>query len=219
MSFITLLALFIVLGAGLGVLFNILVIKNFPEAGRKGSYVKTVITFLFITVIVFAAVFGKFIADDLITSKTNELEKYVIDNYSNLGFVRSGIDVAAVNNDISKLNQTVADLNTILWPKVSDWGLPRFLYDTGIGYVKKELQKKLAIVNTAGKAANSFVDENGRLTASSLISGLRGGILKIVKIIVFVIVTICAIILVVYIIKSLSRASKERKRIRSESAD
>jgi ABC-type multidrug transport system fused ATPase/permease subunit len=218
MSFIILIVLFAALGIGLGLLFNKLVIKNFPETGRKMNYVKTVIIFFLITVVLFAAVFGKFKIDSSVKNYSNEIEQYIIKNHSNLDFVRNGLNISAVSNDISKLNKTVTDLNVILKPKADELGVPNLVYNAVVNYVAKELQKKLVIVNKAEKAANSFVDENNFLTVSSLINGIRTGILKVVKTIVFVIVIICVILLVIYILVSLSTASKEKERVGSKDA-
>jgi uncharacterized membrane protein len=218
MSFIILIVLFAVLGAGLGVLFNILVIKNFPEHSRTMSYVKTVIVFLLMTVILFSAVFGKFKLGSIVNDYSNKLELDITRNYPNLDFVKNGVDMTAVSNDITKLNKTLGDLNVIIKPKADELGIPNFIYNLAMDNVIKELQKKLAIVNAAGKAATSFVDERNYLTIPSLINGLRLSVLKIINIIVFVIVVICVIILGIYILNSLSRASKERKRKESETA-
>jgi Na+/melibiose symporter-like transporter len=212
MSFIFLIVLFAAVGAGLGVLFNKLVIKNFPEKGRKASYVITVIVFLLITVVLFAAVYGKLKADAAVKNYTNELEQYIKINHSNLDFVKNGLDVTVVTKDISKLNKTISDLNAVLWPKVSEFGVPNFVYNMVIGKVKNELQKIIVKVNEAGKA-NAYINENNYLTVSSLINGIRTSILKIIRNTTIVIAAICVILLGSYILVSLSKASKEKKRI------
>jgi len=209
-------ALAAVIGVGLGLLYNKLVIKNFPETGRKMNYVKTVIVFLLIAVVLFAAIYGKFKIDSSVKTYSNEIEQYIIKNHSNLDFVKNGLDITAVSNDISKLNKTVEDLSPIIWPKASEVGVPKFLYNMIIGNVTKELQKR--IVSAAANTSNPFVNENNFLTVSSLINGLRTGILKIVKIVVFVIVFICVILLGIYILVSLSTASREKKRVEGKNA-
>jgi len=211
-------ALAVIIGVGLGVLFNKLVIKNFPENGRKMNYVKTVIIFLLITVVLVAVIFGKFIIDSSVKNYSNELEQYIIKNHSNLDFVRNGLDITAISKDSSKLNKTTADLNIILKPKADELGVPKLVYNAVLDYITKELQKKLVIITTAGKAVNPFINEKNFLTVSSLITGLQNIILNIVKTTVFVIVVICAILLGIYILVSLSTASKEKKRIESKNA-
>jgi ABC-type multidrug transport system fused ATPase/permease subunit len=218
MLLILLIVLFAAVGVGLGVLFNKLVIKNFPENRRKGSYVKTVIVFLLITVVLFAAVYGKFIADAAVNNKTGEIEQDIIKNYSNLNFVRNGLDIGAVSKDVSKLNNTIGDIVTALnlKTKANEFGVPSFLYDMAMNSVRKELQKIIVKVSEDGKA-NSYLDEKNFLTVSSLMNGIRTGILKIIKITVFVIVAICVILLGIYILVSISTASKEKKRVKGKS--
>jgi len=216
MSFIPLFILFVAIGVGFGILFNKLVIKNFPETGRKMNYVNTIIIFLLITLVLFAAIYGKFKCDSYINNYSNELEQDIIKNHSNLDFVKNGLDIAAVGNDISKLDKTINDLNIVIWPKISEFGVPKFLYDMIIGNVAKELHKKITGANAVINTSNPFVNEKNFLTVSSLISGLRITTLKIVKIVVFVIVVICVILLGIYILVSLSTAFKEKKRIKGK---
>lgn len=211
-------ALAVALGVGLAILFNKLVIKNFPERGRKVSYVKTVIVFLLIAIVLFAVIYGKFIASSAVISKSNEIEQYIIKNHSNLDFVRNGLDITAISNDISKLNKTVNDLNSVLKPEADKFGVPKFLYDMVVSNITKELQKRLIIVNASENGANPFIDERNHLTVSSIIKGLQISILKIVNNIVLVIVIICVILLGIYILVSLSTASKEKKRIKNKNA-
>jgi len=218
MSFILLLVLFAAIGVGLGLLFNKLVIKDYPEAGRKFKYVITVIVFLLITVVLFAVVYGKFQIDASVKKSANEFKEYIQKNHSNLDFVKNGLDMAAVKNDVSKLNKTVADLNVILKPKAAELGIPNLVYNSIINSLSKELQKKLVVVNTTEKTTNSFVDENNKITVSSLINGIQTSILKTINIIVFVIVVICLILLGFYILASLSTASNEKKRIEGQNA-
>jgi TRAP-type C4-dicarboxylate transport system permease small subunit len=219
MSFIILIVLFAVLGIGLGLLFNKFVIKDYPEKDRKFKYVITVIVFFLITVALFAVIYGKFQADAAVKKSFTELEQYIITNHSNFNFVKNGIDITAVQNDVSKINSTIADLNGILRPKAAELGVPNLVYNAVINYLSGELQKKLAVVSKTGqKLSNSFVDENNKLTVSSLINGLQTGVLKTIKNIVLVLVAIFAILLIIYVLVSLSTASKEKKRVAGNNA-
>jgi len=206
----------VVFAVGLALLFNKLVIKNFPEKGRKASYVKTVVVFLLLFVLIFAAVCGKIIADASVKSFSGNIEQDIKKNYSNLDIVRNGINITAVSKDAAKLNSTVNDLTRIIKP--SDFGVPPFVWNTVLGYVRKELQKIIISFNEAGKGTSRFVDERNYLTVSSLVNGIQITILNIVKITVIVIVSICVILLAVYIIASLSKASKEKKRVQGKNA-
>ena len=209
-------AIAVVLGVGLGILFNKLVIKNFPETSRKASYVKTVIVFLLIAVVIFAALYGKSIVDSSVKSFSGKIEQDIKKNYSNLDIVKNGIDITAASKDSSKLNSTVNDLTRVLKP--SDFGVPAFIWNTVLSNVKKELQKIIISFNKSGGASNPFVDERNYLTVSSFIKGLQVTILNVVKITVIVIISICVILLAIYILTSLSKASKEKKRVASKNA-
>jgi len=211
-------ALAAAVGVGLGILFNKLVIKDFPEVVRKMSYVKTIIVFLLIAVVIFAAIYGKSQIDSSVKKSSGELEQYIITNHSKLDFVKNGLDISALSKDISRLNRTVNDLNIILKPKADELGIPSIVYNAAVNYMSGELQKKLVISDTDGKKANPFVNEKNVLTVSSLLNGLQTVILNIVKVIAFVIISICVILLAIYVIVSLSTASKEKKRIGSNNA-
>jgi len=215
---ILLAALAAAIGVGLGVLFNKLVIKDFPETGRKLNYVKTVIVFLLIAVVLFAVVYGKSLADSSVKKSSGELEQYIVKNHSNLDFVRNGLDITAIRKDASQLNKTVNDLNIILRPKAAELGIPSIVYNAVINYLSKELQKKFVTGDTAGKAASSFVNEKNVLTVSSMLNGLQTVILKIISVIALVIAAICIILWGIYILVSLSTASKEKKRIQGNTA-
>jgi len=219
MTFILLIVLFAVLGIGLGLLFNKLVCKDYPEKGRKFKYVITVIVFFLLTVALFAVIYGKFIVDATVKKSFSELEQYIVKNHSNLNFVRNGIDITAIQNDASKINSTIADLSTFLRPQAIELGVPNTIYNIVINYLSVELQKKLIVASKTGqKASNSFIDENNKLTLSSLLNGLQTGILNVVKITVIVFVAIFAILLGIYILVSISKASKEKKRVEGNNA-
>ena len=216
MFLIILVVLFAALGVGLGLLFNKFVIKDYPEKGRKFKYVITVIVFFLITVILFGVIYGKFIVDATVEKTFTELELDIKKNYSNLSFVKNnGIDLTALKNDVSKINEPINDLRNSLRKMVTvEIGVPNLIYDSVINYLSVELQKKLVVAQKTGeKTINPFIDENNRLTVSSLLKGLKTGILKVVKTTVIVLVVIFVILLGIYILVSLSKASKEKKRI------
>ena len=214
MFLIILIVLFAALGVGLGLLFNKFVIKDYPEKGRKFKYVITVIVFFLITVILFGVIYGKFIADAAVKKSFTELEQYIVKNHSNLPFVRKGIDITAIQNDASTINNTIV----ALIPSANELGIPPLVYNSVLNYVFKELQKKLAVIKVVENKANPFIDENNKLTVSSLINGLQAGVLKTVKTTVIVLVAIFVILLAIYVLVSLSTASKEKKRVAGNNA-
>jgi len=210
-TLILLAALVIAVGVGLGILFNKFVVKDFPEADRKSGNVITIVVFILLFVVIFAALYGKVKADAAVKSLSVKIEQDIKKNYSNLDIVKYGIDVAAVSKDANKLSGTLNDLTRVIKP--GEIGVPNFVWNIALGYIRKELQKIFTKFNAVVDAANPFLDERNYLTVSSLINGIQVTILKIIKITVIVIVTICVIILAVYILTSLSKASKEKKRI------
>jgi len=211
MSFIVLLILFAVLGIGLGILFNKLVIKDYPDSVRKSSYVAAVFVFLIVSVLVFGTIYGRSFAETSIKNNSAEMEQYINASHSNLDFVRNGLNMTAIQNDISRLNTVFADLNIVLRPFAGELGIPRLIYNSAFDYAARQIQSRLAIESVGGNRAVSFTDENNMLTISSLLNGLQTSLINIVNIAALVIIIIIAILFAVYIIKSLSQASKARK--------
>jgi len=209
-TIIVLAALTAAAGVGLGILFNKYVINDFPEAERKTGKVKTIVVFLLLFIVIFAALYGKVIADASVKSFSAQIEQDIKKNYSNLDIVKNGIDVATAGKDPAKLNSTVNDLTRIIKP--GEWGVPNFIWNTVLGYARKELQKVIIRFNEAGGENSPFVNEKNYLTVSSFINGIQVTALKIIKNVVIVIISVCVILLAVYILSSLSKASKERKR-------
>jgi len=207
---IPLLVVFAVVGIGLGVGYNFLVIKKYPDSRRKGGYVVTVIVFFFVTVVLFAVISVKLFVDKAVPAYSSSIVEDIQKKHSNVGFVKNGLDLTGINNDVSKLNSAVADIKKVL-PSHTDLGLTKGLYDFGVDALLKQLQKKLATVDFSGKTANSFTDENNFLTVSSIIDGFQKRVMSIVNIILIVFASIFVLIFVIHIIKSLVIVSKERK--------
>jgi len=207
---ITLLIIFAVAGIGLGVGYNFLVIKKYPDNRRKGGYVVTVIVFFFVTVVLFSVISVKLYVDKALPAKSQELVEDIQKKHSNVGFVKNGLDLNGINNDVSKLNNAVADIKKVL-PSNTDLGLTKGLYDFGVDALLKQLQKKLATVDFSGKTINSFVGDDNKLTISSIIKGFEKRIMRIINIVLIVFAAIFVLIFVIHIIKSLVIVSKERK--------
>jgi len=209
---IILLAVLVVAAAvGLGILFNKLVVKDFPEADRKGGNVKTFVVFILLFIVIFAALYGKVVADAAVKSKLPEFEQKFKKDNPNLVIVKNGYDITAISKDAGKLNDTLNDLTRMIKP--GELGVPNFVWNIALGYVRKELHKIFTRFNAALDKASPFFDERNYLTFSSLINGIQVTILKIIKTIVIGIVLICVILLAIYVLVSLSKASKEKKRL------
>jgi len=79
------------LGIGLGVVYNIFVIKNYPDHRRKGAYVSAVVFFLFFSLAIYVVMSARSYANSTITGYAARMEQYVKDNYPNNEFVKNGL--------------------------------------------------------------------------------------------------------------------------------
>jgi len=173
-------------------------------AEGKFNKVGFIIVIVILSVLIIGVLIGRYIISTSLTKATNDLEQYVVENHSNLNFVRNnGLDIAAIGNDASNLNTIIVDLKTVLWPHVKGMGLPRIIFDIATDSAAAEINKKLVVSNTAEKKPSIFVNEENRLTVKSLLNGVRKSIMNIINIIVIIIVVILAVILGIHIIKSL----------------
>ena len=179
-------------------------------AEGKFNKVGFIVVIVILSVLITGVLIGRYIVSTSLTKAVNNLELYVTENHSNLNFVRNGLDMAAMKNDPSKLNATIVDLKTVLWPNVKNMGLPRIIFDIAADSAATELNKKLVVSNDAEKKPSAFVDEKNILTLNSLLNGIRLSVMKVVNIIVIIIVVILAVILGIHIIKSL-KALKSTK--------
>jgi len=204
---IGLLVVFAVLGIGLGVGYNFLVIKNYPENRRKPNYVLTVIVFFIVTSALFSLFSVRAFVSKTVDAKSQVLEQGIKEKYPNVGFVRNGIELTKIKNDADRV---IADLWTIM-PSNTDLGIGSRTYNFASGLVKKELEKKIKTADNLAKKASFYADENNVMTVSSLINGIKRNIMNIVNIVILIFVAIFVIILAVHIIKSLSIVSKEKK--------
>jgi len=214
MNFIVLVILTLCLGVGLSLLFNKLVIKDFPENRRKGKQVATFFVFILMINGIAGSINSYFFFNKLLNEKAVEMDQYVKENHSDNAFVRHGLDMSLIQNDISRLNNAASELGGVFTPILQGYDLPPFLTNMIVGYISTEIEKRLLIVNAAGSAANTLVDENNFITVSSLLSGLVAGIMKAIKTVIIIIVVIFSIILLSYIIGAFSTVSKEKKKIK-----
>ena len=203
--------IFATTGIGLAVLYNVLVIRNFPEPERKPGYIVTVVIFFLLALILFGTFSARSMINSAIKTYSSKLEKYIMDNHSNSNFVKNGLDLAGISEDIPRLNNAIAELNSVL-PSHSELGVPKVIYDSATNHVIKQLQSSLTVASSAGGAANIFANENNRLTLLSILNGVQIVLMKIVNIITVLIVIVVAILLAIYIIWSLFKVSKKKRR-------
>ena len=194
---------------GLGLLYNFLVIKNYPANKRKGAYVKTIVVFLICAVLLFGILQGRIIAGNSISNLADKLDQNIKEAQPNNLLVTQGLDLNAMNNDITKINAAVNEINKLL-PSHTALGIPELLYNIILDSFSKQVQSRLAIIDFTAKKATNLADSDGILTITSIINSFKTSIIKVVNIIVIVLASIITILFAIYIIKSLSAATKEK---------
>ncbi|MCL2251426.1 MAG: hypothetical protein FWC12_05860 [Treponema sp.] len=204
---IVLLIVFVAAGVGLGLLFNLLVIKHFPEDKRKGGYVKSVVLFLIVMLVAFGLITARNIAYSNVKKYSNLINQFISTNNQNLELVKNGINMAEIKENAAKLNNLSSEIISML-PSSTDLGIPGLFYNMASDFINKELQKKLVLANTV---KNIFTDDNNILSITSILTGLEKSIMKIVNNILLVIAVITFILFMIFIISSIITASKEKK--------
>ena len=216
MSYLIFLVFFVTLAIFIGILFKNIVLKDYPKEERKGQEAISMVLFIAATVLIYSVIFAGFSINSAIKKYSLELETYVYENHSDIEFVKTGIDMRTVNEDISRINNAVAELNTTLRPYANELGIPGWAYNWAVRNIQTQLEVRLLIVNAAGNAANVFADENNYITVSSLLNGFRVGFMKVLNTIILIIVIIFVLILGIYILVTLSTVSKEKKKLKTD---
>jgi Ca2+/Na+ antiporter len=210
MPFIVLAIVFGVVGIGLGVVYNILVIKRYPDKDRKGAYVRTVFLFLVCALVLFCVVSLRPDINKAIAHNMTEMEQYINETHSSNGFVQKGLDLKKIGGDASQTYQTINELKSLL-PTAQQLGIPKLVYNIAVDNALAKLLKNISVVDASAKAVNHFADENNVLTVASLTKKKKKRAISLVNIIFLVIAVIFAVLLIIYIIKSLLTAQKAPK--------
>lgn len=202
--------IFTILGISIGIFYNKFVIKDYPDYKRKFGYFITIIVFLTFILMLFGIISIKSSVNSTIMGYSTDLDHYIKVNFPDNEFVRNGLDLKEINNDLSQINNSVNELKTIL-PTSMELGVNKLLYELVVDYAIKDLQKRLTVVNYSAKMINSFSDRNNVLTVSSIINGLQTNAKKLVNMVSLIIIGILVLILLIYIIFTLSIVKRERK--------
>jgi len=200
----------IIIGISLGIVYNKFVIKDYPDYKRKFGYFITVVIFIIFSISIFGILIMKSDLNSTIKDYSIKLEHYVKINYPENEFVRNGLDLKNINDNISKINDSVNEIKTIL-PTNKELGVDKFLYDLIVDYAIKELQKRLTVVNYSAKVVNSFSDKDNVLTISSLVNGLQQNAIRLINITSLIIIGIIILFFSIYIIFTLIVVKRERK--------
>ena len=202
---------FLILGIGLSIVYNRLVIRHYPDSNRKNAYVLTVIVFLVFSGVLYLLISVNSGIKTTITNYTIKMEQYVKDKHPDNGFVKNGLDLKSINDDISQISKTVTELKSIL-PTHQELGVNHFTYNLIVDYAIKELQKKLTIVSYSAKVVNSFADKDSVLTVTSLSNGLQAGAIKLINTVFLIIAAVFTVVFLIYIVYSLVTARNAKKR-------
>jgi hypothetical protein len=205
-----LLVICVLLGIGFGIVYNKFLIKDYPNHKRKTGYFITVIVFLALTLSIYSIISIKTYVNSVIKEYSIKLEQYLKDTYPENDFVKRGLDLKDLNNNLLQINETVSEFKSIL-PNPKELGVEKIIYDLIVGYAVKELQKRLNVVNYSAKMINTFADKNNILTVFSITNGLRINAIYLVNIISLIISAIFVIAFLVYIIYTLTIIMRERK--------
>ena len=171
---------FIVIGVGLGIVFNKFVIKHFSENKRKLFCVLTMIIFILSSIslaITFSIKSGIVLS---INTYSDRVEKYIYDNNQNNQFLLNGINLNIISDNSSIINDSINQLRTLV-PTHTDLKINKGIYDMVIGTPVDELINQInnltgSVTNMANNAISSvsmIADNNNFITISSIFVYLK----------------------------------------------
>jgi hypothetical protein len=207
---IVLAIVFGVAAVGLGILYNKLIIKDYPEKGRKTAYVLTVVVFVLCAGVFYCAVGVRPVINAAITENIAKMEQSIKETNASNGFVRNGFDLKKIGGDTAQAQRAAAEIKSIL-PTYQQVGLPKSFYDIVVDNVLKQLVKNMGVLDASAKVGRSLADENNVVTVASITASIQRSVITVVNIIFLIITVIFAVILIVYIIKSLLTVRKMKK--------
>ena len=198
-----------IFGIIFGAIYNILIIKDYPDYKRKFAYFITILIFLSLSLMIYFIISTKSYVNSKINNYSVMIEQYLMDYYPDNEFIKNGFDLKSVNNDIVQINSTVSELKAIL-PSHKELGINKLLYDLFVDYAINKIQKQLMIINYSTKVVNIFSNIDNVLTVSSIINGLKVNAIKLVNTISLIIVSIIIITVFIYIVPSLIVVKREK---------
>jgi len=207
---ITWLILFALIGIAIGVLYSLLVIRNYPENTRKGGYIAACLMFLFVTTALFALISLKINVNKSAMEYTIQMEQNIIENNQDNLFVTHGIDLQLLGNNKDNIEKAVSEIK-VLFPSHTELKMDKFLYDIMTDISIKALKDKLVTENESGELKSHYADENNVITVASLLEGIVKDLLNIINIIFLVLIFIFILLLLIYIIKTLINVKNAKK--------
>jgi len=177
---------------------------------RISGYVFTIIVFITFIFVLYEGIRIKYGVNSIIREYSLELEQYIKTNFPDNDFVKNGLDLKGINNDLSQINNSVNELKNIL-PTNEELGINKIIYDFVINYTMRKLLRSLTVANYSAKVINSFSDRNNILTISSIINGLQENAIKLVNTILLTVIIIFVLLFLIYIVVTLNIAKREKK--------
>ena len=200
---------FIVIGVGLGIVFNKFVIKHFSENKRKLFCVLTMIIFILSSIslaITFSIKSGIVLS---INTYSDRVEKYIYDNNQNNQFLLNGINLNIISDNSSIINDSINELRTLV-PTHTDLKINKGIYDMVIGTPVDELINQInnltgSVTNRANNAISSvsmIADNNNFITISSIFVYLKSLANKNINAIFLRIIILLLIPSIIYVLST-----------------
>jgi len=215
MLFLIFLVLIIAGAVFLGILWNKRVLKDYPN--DKGTHqIISMALFIVAAIIIYSVIFAGISVNKLIKDKSQELIVYIEKDDRIPQYIKDGLDMTMVSENLGEINKFVADLQETMWPHARDLGVPRYFYDWAAKRVTIQIQIRLVGLNAAERAALIFVDNNNYITYKSLLGTLRSIVMKGINIAIMVIVIIVLLVVGIFVLVTFNTISKEKKKLAAE---
>ena len=198
---------FIIIGIGLGIVFNKFIIKHFFENKRKLFYILTMIIFILSSIslaVTFSIKSGIILSINIYSDR---VEKYIFDNNQNNQFLINGINLNIISDNSSIINDSINQLRTLV-PTHADLKINKGIYDMVIGTPMDELINQINNLtnfvtnkeNNAMKSVSMIADNNNFITISSIFVYLKFLANKHINAIFLRIIILLFLPLIIYIL-------------------
>ena len=183
-----------------GNIFLIRMDKTNPK--KAGRYVGTVFLFILCAGIFTGLQIGLPIAKDTVRQNTAKVDELINTNYGNIPLVRTGVDASAAPQAITELEAMVPRIIT------TELGISNILINS---FVKTGTDKIFANFKSKVDLFVEHADENGRITASTIIKAIESEFIARIERTVFWINMILAAILAIFLCIRAVQAFKKPK--------
>ncbi|MDR1976342.1 MAG: hypothetical protein LBQ18_05065 [Campylobacteraceae bacterium] len=193
---------YIAIGIVVAVAVNKLFVKNFPKQLRTAARIVTVFLFVVASAAIFLCDFAEYKTDQFIEENVVLLERFIIKNSPNAKLLKEGYDISSAQKALKELERIVPS-------KIpGDYGIFSVVADAAYGYLLKSSFDFLR-----EKDAEFFKDflDNGRISASSALNGVKNSILSRFDRVVLYIRLVVLFVLFIYAAYCAHTAFEEKK--------